>query len=82
MATLTVTTSPVELPVGNTDRPVIQNLGPDPCYFDRDPSVSASTGMKLESGRDYELPVSRVKGGGAIYVVSDGTSDLRWMKAG
>lgn len=82
MPALSVAGTPVKLPGGHTGRPLIQNLGPDDVYFDRSETVTPSTGVKVEVGRDYELPTAPVKGGGPIWLVSSGASDVRYFIAG
>lgn len=83
MAAIPVTTTPVLLPASKSnDRPLLQNLGPDDLWFDRTQLVSEGSGLRVEVGQTYELPTSVVRGGGPIWLVSSGSSDVRYMTAG
>lgn len=80
---MTVGTVPVQVPVTGRQQPLIQNLGPGVIYFDSDPSVSATTGIKMDVGVVYEFPTDISEGVGALWLVADQAGcDLRWMQVG
>lgn len=76
---ITVTTSAVSLPFGTGARPLLQNLGPGNVYFANNSSVSTNYGFKLSPGMGYEFPddMNRYGGWEEVWVISDGTADLR-----
>jgi hypothetical protein len=75
MASITVGSTPVPLSGLGARTCLIQNLGPGVVYMDSSDSVSPSEGFKIAVGAVYETQGS---GGYAqIYLVSDGTSDVR-----
>jgi hypothetical protein len=84
MATLSVGVTPVKLPLAGTATPVIQNLGAGIVYFDTDPEVSTSTGLKLAVNALYEFPRDLNLGeGGAVYLVSsEAGTDVRYVVVG
>lgn len=59
---------------------ILQNLGPDDLYLDFLTGVDADTGVKISSGGGYE--VTGWSPSMSIFVISDGTSDLRYAVAG
>lgn len=70
---MTVTTTPVQI----SSSQLIQNLGPDVLYIGNS-SVSASTGVRIDSGKSIAFNYSN----SSIYAVSAGTSDVRTVNAG
>jgi hypothetical protein len=68
-----VTTTPADLDLPQGSVAVLQNLGTGAVYVDTESTVSSSTSYKLASGASFEFP----RTDGSIWVVSDGTADLR-----
>lgn len=77
---LTVGATPVQLPYKGNVTPLLQNLGPGKVYFDNSPTVTTSTGIEMVVGAVYEWPGDLGGGGGIVWLVSDGTSDVRVAK--
>lgn len=70
----TVTDTPVLI---GDDSYLIQNLGPDDLYVG-DSSVTTSTGVQVNSGESLTVGATN----GSVYVISDGTSDVRTLTRG
>jgi len=82
---ITVGTAAVKIPVGQADRPVLQNLGPGDVYFGTSNAVSAANGLKLTVGMGYEFPdtLSKVAGWNEVWVIaSEAATDLRIANVG
>lgn len=79
---LTVGTEATPLPVGLGQRCLVQNLGPDPIYFDFDADVTTSTGVRIGADEGYELMRSLGTGGDGLHLVSSGTADVRFAPLG
>ena len=80
---LTVGTAPVELPLGVTTTPVIQNLGPGTVYFDGSNEVTTGTGIQVPLNGSYEFPRDLGLGGGTIWLVStEAATDVRYLAVG
>lgn len=75
---MNVSSTPVQVPVSASAVAEVQNLGPDLLFVGDSAAVSASTGIQVPVGGLYTEPRSY---GGPLFMVSDGTSDVR-VKAG
>lgn len=83
MAALLATTTAQKLPVGQNQRPILQNLGTGLAYFGDSSSVSATNGIQLAVGAAFEFPTDLSNAGWAeLWVVSAATSDLRYFSVG
>lgn len=78
---LTVTNTPVRLPVEGGGTPVVQNIGPGDVYMDSG-SVDVATGLLLPAGATYEFGRDLSLGSGNLWLVSIGTADVRYMVVG
>jgi hypothetical protein len=57
---------------------LVQNLGPGNLFVDRDPAVTAATGLKLTVGQTAEFLRSAGNGGGEVWVIADqAATDVR-----
>lgn len=79
---LTVTTTAVQLPTDNASTPFLQNIGPGTLYFDHSPTVTTGSGCKLAPGDSYEFPHDLGIGGGALYLIADATTEVRFLAVG
>ncbi|WP_395729480.1 hypothetical protein [Nakamurella sp.] len=79
MAAVTASTTAQALPPGWVD---VQNLGAVDVYFDYDPGVSSSTGIKITPNGVYTRPWSNLFGMLGYVRAASGTADLRVTVAG
>ena len=78
-----VSTTPVQVPVGDRDLPLIQNLGSDVVYVGNVPETLLTTGVKLSIGDALEMAATLVEAGGPLWVRAEtGTSDIRILTVG
>lgn len=88
MSSLTVGTStPVQLPMGGSATPLMQNLGPGTIYWANDPAVTvaagAHAGVALAVNAMYQFPSDLSGGAGAIYLISSASAtDVRILAVG
>lgn len=82
---VTVGVTAVQLPFGEADRPVVQNLGPGDVYLGDGPTVSANNGIKLEPGVGYEFPntLKKISDWKGVWVIaSEAGTDVRVANVG
>ena len=81
---ITVTTTAVKLPFGPPYQPVLQNLGSGNLFFGPTSAVTPANGIRLSNGLGYEFPnrLQDIPQWPEVWVISDGTSDLRIMNVG
>lgn len=84
MSATSVTTSPVALDldgmpdIGSTGQTLVcQNLGPDDLYADFSDEVGPDTGVLIAAGTVWEI-ASYIPSR-PLYIVSEGTSDVRYL---
>ena len=79
---ITVETTAVPVGAASDVQVLIQNLGPDPVYLGTDASVTSLTGIKMLAGGSFTSPKDVRDLGIDLFLVSDGSSDVRLMRVG
>jgi len=74
---MSVTTPASQVDVVAEVIPTIQNLGAGIVYIGDTSAVTTSTGLKLEVGGTYTPAQPTQVTGKAIWLISDGTADVR-----
>lgn len=70
-------------PFKNSDRPIVQNLGPGTLFLGNSPASLATTGIELPEAAVYELPAVLIEGAGKIYLRAVGDDcDVRIINVG
>lgn len=83
MTAVTVGTTPVVLDQATgRGRPIIQNLGPGNVYFDSEPTVTASTGIRLVPGAAFEFATGVGVETGLSVVADQANTDVRVIVMG
>lgn len=79
---LLVGTNAVAVPSKGRGRPVIQNLGPGNVYFDSDPGVTTTTGLKIAPEAAYEFSSASALEKGISLIADAANTDVRvvWME--
>lgn len=72
----------MRLPVDSSASPLVQNIGPGTVYFDTRRDVTVGTGFRLAAGAAYEFPRDLNQSGGALFLVADADSDVRYVEVG
>lgn len=68
---------------GNSQQPIIQNLGPGNLYIGTSSTNLASEGIYLPAGAVYEFPATLVDGPGQVWLQADAdNTDVRIINVG
>lgn len=83
-AKLTIGTTPVQVPVGDGDVPVLANQGTTNMFFSSTAGVSVNNGLPLAPGMAFEFPHNLQQSEwDEVWVVSDAPGgDLRYGTVG
>ena len=70
-------------PFKDSDRPIVQYLGPGTLFLGNSPANLATAGIELPEAAVYELPAVLIEGAGSIYLRAVGDDcDVRIINVG
>jgi hypothetical protein len=79
---ITVVANPIRVRASGDAQVLVQNLGPDAAFIGNDSSVTPANGVKVLRLGSYTSPEDMVESKSQLWVVSEGTSDIRVMRVG